>query len=37
MDAVSNALLKSSNIRSAIFLSFAYLVMLSEEAIKFVW
>lgn len=36
MDAISNALLKSNFIRSAIFLSFAYLVMLSEEAIKFV-
>lgn len=37
MDAISNVLLKSSYIRSAIFLSFAYLVMLSEEAIRFVW
>lgn len=37
MDAISNALLKSNHITSAIFLSFAYLVMLSEEAIKFVW
>lgn len=37
MDAIPNASLKSNYIRSAIFLSFAYLVMLSEEVIKFVW
>lgn len=36
MDVISNVLLKSNYIRSAIFLSFAYSVMLSEEAIRFV-
>lgn len=37
MDAIPNASLQSNYIRSAIFLSFASLVMLSEEVIKFVW